>query len=412
MSTVAPLDRSFLRTSIESLFSAASASDASMRIGAELEVIPLDELTHRPVPIVSESSASSLSVMRSVSRRAGWTEIPAGDDPPSWSLPDGGRVSFEPGGQIELSSAPSENLSRLIRDLQCTSQLLSSAFASTGVALETGGVDPYNKIPDVALQLHRPRYERMTRYFDSIGTSGVRMMRQTASLQINVDAGTQPYKRWTLLNMLAPFVISIFANSPVYEGESTGHQSYRSHFWRTLDAGRTGVPAGDGGDPVERYLDFALGAGAMMRSEGSYASFDVWLRDGEPTVEDWETHLSTLFPEVRPRGYFELRSADAISPEDLAAPIAFVAGLVYDEATAQSAAGLLAGSTAPSLEVAGREGLRDSDIAETAVKLVDLALAGCESIGESYLTRHDVNAAADFFDRYTRRGRSPGDDRS
>jgi glutamate--cysteine ligase len=382
-----------------------------MRIGAELEFIPFDETTLRPVPIVSENASSSLAVLRLLARRSGWTEIPAGDDPPSWSLPDGGRVSFEPGGQIELSSAPTDNPSGLIRDLQCTAQLLSSAFANTGAMLETVGVDPYNDIADVMLQLHRPRYERMTRYFDSIGSSGVRMMRQTASLQINVDAGADPIGRWLLLNALAPYVVAIFANSPVYAGRVTGHKSYRSYLWRTLDPSRTGL-RGISGNVVDSYLDFALGAGAMMRSDGAYGSFADWIECGEPTDQDWDVHVSTLFPEVRPRRYFELRSADTIAPECLAAPIVFVAGLLADESTSRAASELLGNSPGPSLEVAGREGLRNQKVAQLSNRLVDLALGGATSLGDAYISRADVDAAAQFFDCYTRQGRSPGDDRS
>src|SRR5207237_5526361 len=100
------------------------------------------------------------------------------------------------------------------------------------------------------------------------------------------------------------------------------------------------------------------GAGAMMRTDiESYDSFDGWARDGAPTVEDWELHVSALFPEVRRRRYFELRSADAIAPEWLAAPIAFVAGLVYDDNAAASTNVVLAGESTPSLDVAGKEGL-------------------------------------------------------
>ena len=383
-----------------------------MAIGAELELIPFDAETRRPVPIVgaAEYETGSLDVVRRVGRQAGWKEISAGDDPPSWSLPDGGRVSFEPGGQIELSSAPSDSASALIRDVQCTAQLLTGAFSSAGVDLEVVGVDPYNDIVDVSLQLHRPRYERMTRYFDSIGPSGVRMMRQTASLQINVEVGPAPFERWALLNALAPYITAIFANSPNYGGEVTGHPSYRAHLWRTLDVTRTGLPVNTG-DPVGRYLDFALGAGAMMRDEtGTYDSFETWTRTGNPSLDDWNLHLSTLFPEVRPRHYFEVRSADAIAPESLAAPIVLVAGLAYDDRTAGSASEILARAEAPSLEIAGREGLSNPWIRETSIRLTDLALTGCESLGNQYISAGDIESAARFFDHYTRQGRSPGDD--
>ena len=401
-----------LRESVESLFASANGSAPSKAIGAELELIPFDAVSHRPIPIVGtgQGESNSLDVVRRIARRAGWVEIPAAYDPPSWSLPGGGRISFEPGGQIELSSAPSESASGLIRDLQCTAQLLSGAFAGAGVILEAVGVDPYNDIEEVALQLHSTRYERMTRYFESIGPSGIRMMRQTASLQINVDAGANPFDRWNLLNALAPYVTAIFANSKSYAGETTGYRSYRAHLWRTLDIGRTGLPVNTG-DPMTAYHDFALAAGAMMRDDtGAYDSFGAWARTGDASVDDWDLHLTTLFPEVRPRGYFELRSADAIAPEYLAAPIALVAGLVYDDDISRRASEMLSRVSSPSLEVAGRDGLADSHIRETSIRLTDLALAGCESLGNQYISAGDVASAARFFAHYTRQGLSPGDD--
>ena len=405
------LDRRTLLASVESLFP-SSGNANPMGVGAELELIPFGAERGEPVPVTSLSGLQSLPVLRSVGRYARWLETASEGDPPSWSTPDGGRVSFEPGGQIELSSAISPTASGLIRDLRCTSELLSSAFERDAMVLEAVGVDPYNDIGDVSLQLHRPRYERMARYFDSIGESGARMMRQTASLQINVESGPKPYDRWALLSALAPYVTAIFASSPVYSGAPTGHCSYRAHLWRTLDSSRTGLPV-DADRPAAAYLDFALEAGAIMNGNGNlYPSFSEWMQTGRPTMEDWNFHLSTLFPEVRPRGYFEVRSADAVSPEHLPAAISFVVGLVYDEKMSRAAAELVGPADAGALQIAGRAGLADPAIREKAIELTDLAIAGCESLATGYISAADVDSAAYFFDRYTRQGRSPGDDRA
>jgi glutamate--cysteine ligase len=150
----------------------------------------------------------------------------------------------------------------------------------------------------------------------------------------------------------------------------------------------------------------------MMRAGAAYSSFADWVRDGEPTADDWDLHLSTLFPEVRPRGYFELRSADAIDPAFLAAPITLVAGLAYDAESTQAGLELLRSVTIPELDVAGRDGIKNPEIQRVAVELTDIALAGSEALGESYISRPDIEVADDFFERYTRQGRSPGDDRS
>lgn len=404
------LDWSGLLAGVESLFAASSPGADSMSIGAELELIPFDTETRRSVPIAAVTQKASLPLLRSIATHAGWTEVPADPDPPSWSLPGGERVSYEPGGQIELSSAVLATASELIRDIQCIVQLMTATFERHGISLEAIGIDPYNDIDDVTLQLHRPRYERMSSYFDSIGPSGARMMRQTASLQINVETGCDPHQRWGFLNSLSPYLTAIFANSPLYAGQANGQGNIRAHVWRTLDATRTGMPV-DMDDPAGAYLDFALGAGAMMYGGTSpYPSFAEWMRSGEPTMEDWELHLTTLFPEVRPRRYFELRSVDATPPHYLAAPIAFVTGLTYDLTANRRAAAIIGATDFELLEKAGRVGLKDATIGQTSNELIDIALAGCESLGTGYLSEGDLESAADFFDRYTRQGRSPGDD--
>ena len=64
---------------------------------------------------------------------------------------------------------------------------LRSALRDQGVHLESIGIDPLNDARDVPLQLLVDRYETMTRYFDRRGPFGVRMMRQTAAIQISLD---------------------------------------------------------------------------------------------------------------------------------------------------------------------------------------------------------------------------------
>ena len=68
------------------------------------------------------------------------------------------------------------------------------------------------------------------------------------------------------------------------------------------------------------------------------------------------------------------------------------------------------GDPAGRLECAGRVGLRDSGVAAAAQQLVDIALGGCARLGDGFLSGADLDVARAFFDRYTRRGRSPADD--
>ena len=68
------------------------------------------------------------------------------------------------------------------------------------------------------------------------------MMRQTAAFQVSLDFDDEPRLRWRLLNAVAPYVTAIFANSPVYEGLATGHQSFRAQVWRRLDPAAPAFP--------------------------------------------------------------------------------------------------------------------------------------------------------------------------
>jgi glutamate--cysteine ligase len=312
-------------------------------------------------------------------------------------LADRSALSFEPGGQIEYSSPPSTSASEVVRRMRAVAARLDAlTFLSVGL-------DPVNPPERVPLQLGGSRYCGMDAYFRTIGPAGARMMRQTAAYQVSLDPGPDPVADWRLLNALAPYVVAIFANSPRYAGQDTGYQSYRAHTWRTLDPSRTGLFIADG-DPAEQYMAFALRARTIL--DPSHAPF------GELALGDaaWETHLTTLFPEVRPRGTFEVRSADAIDPAWYAAPLALLGGLVYDARSARAAAELVGDADPDRLLRAGVAGLGDPLIAAVASELAELAIQGCGRLGPAFLDSADLDQAVEFFDRYTRRGRSPAAD--
>lgn len=402
MSTI---DSNSLLADIQSCF--APSDSESRIIGAELELIPSFRTSGARVPAQS-AEVSSAAFIRRVAAESGWTEESLGRDPPYWTF-GAGSLTFEPGGQIELASAPYESASGLIEALHGAVKKLRAAADKFDIELNAIGIEPKLPISSVPLQLRRDRYSRMTDYFSSLGPWGVVMMRQTASIQINVDRGKKPRDRWRLLNALAPCLSAIFANSPLYEGKSTGHRSFRAHVWRSLDSDRTGIPLSTD-EPERRYLEFALNARVMLSGETDYPTFRELLGRGKATMEIWRAHLTTLFPEIRPRDYFEIRSIDSIDVDKIPAAIALIAGIVYDSESSAAAMSLFADPDLASLVTAGSDGLDNSAILETSIALADLALRGCRRLGDSYISFNHFVLAADFFDRYTRKGLSPCDD--
>jgi glutamate--cysteine ligase len=390
------------------------ASLTPRRVGAEVELIPLEAATGRRCPlepnVATGATPGTLPFLRRYGSRQGWREVTTAKGTPSFQLA-GGTVTFEPGGQLEFSSPPCHSPSGLLDLLRSVILPLRAAAAHEGIELLAAGLDPCNTAEAAPLLLHTARYSRMAEYLSRIGPAGARMMRQTAAFQVNLDLDDEPFLRWRVLNAAAPYVVAIFANSPVYEGTATGCRSTRAEVWRALDPDRTGLPW-DERDPVGYYCDFALRAPALLlpELEGAHRPFGEWLHCARPTLEEWHEHLTTLFPEVRPRGHLELRSCDAVSPQWYAAPVALAVGITYDPWALRAAADLLGRPDMELLRRAGRLGLGDAAIQRTATDLVDIALAGCGHLGPGYFHPSDLEQARLFFEQYTRRGHSPADD--
>ena len=411
MTATAALDY-FARSVRERLF--VPRSDDLRRVGAEIEMLPVLEGTGVPCPLepTAADARCTLTFIRSHGARLGWREQRSSKGAPYFSLPNGWTLTFEPGGQLELCTVPTSALSAMLREARTTIAALRSAAADAGIELLSVGIDPRNERDAAALQLHSVRYERMTRYFDSIGPSGVRMMRQTAATQVSLDPGSDPARRWRLLCDLTPYLTAMFANSPRYAGRETGYRSFRARCWRRLDPSRTGVPHPEL-PPCDAYTRFALDAGDMSRvsGDGGYQSFGEWAAADDWSEQGWEEHVSTLFPEVRPRGHLEVRSIDALDPSMIGAPVVLLAGLVYDRATAEEVERLLPVADEAMLNRAAECALRDGEIAEVAADLAPLAVRGARALGEDTIAGAELELAEQFFSDWTLRRRSPADTR-
>jgi glutamate--cysteine ligase len=371
------------------------------------------------------------------------------------ALPGRSRLTTEPGGQIELSSAPAVGLAACIARASDDLTALREACQPGGLALAGMGLDPFRS-PHRVLDL--PRYAAMEEFFNRDGPWGRFMMCSTASVQVCLDAGQEgsgPESlawRWRLLHTVGPVLVAAFANSPLCQGRPTGWKSTRQAIWAQLDPGRTRPPAyaeptatpGNGhrpdGDADHRaaWVDYALSAEVMCVrrpqprpwSAPAGLTFRDWLRgagERRPTLDDLTYHLSTLFPPVRPRGHLELRVIDAQPEDGWVVPAAVVDALLRDEAAgeaamaaaqplwgpAQGGNGAAAGASdgwdgqSPWLRAA-RHGPGDP--------LVSAATTGCFGAAVTALGRLDApatvrHAVSTFTERYVARERCPADDR-
>lgn len=347
------------------------------------------------------------------------------------AMPRAGLLTLEPGGQVELSTAPADDVAGCVAAASDDMAVLHEAFGAEGFTLTGRGLD-LHRSPSRVLDL--PRYAAMEEFFDRRGPWGRVMMCSTASVQVCVDAGLDDDTasgfsfRWRLMHALGPVLVAAFANSPLRRGRPTGWKCTRQLIWSRLDPYRTRAPIGAepyalaGQDPRQDMVRYAMDAEVLClrQPDGqpwtvpTGLTFRQWLRGsgqvGSPTADDLSYHLSTLFPPVRARGHLELRMIDAQPGDGWIVPVALVAALADDPAaadTAMAAAEPVWHEGPDSWLRAARLGPSDPVLAKAATECFIAADAALARSGAPEPIR---GAVACFADRYPSRGRCPADD--
>ena len=332
-------------------------------------------------------------------------------------LPASSLITFEPGAQLELSGPTFPDVGAAIRAMTDDVASARASLATHHVDLVGIGLDPTGLRPRVASE---PRYRAMEQYFDRGWPDGRTMMRNTASVQVNLDVGDfgMVDLRWQRAHDLAPVLAAAFANSPfMATGEPSGWRSTRLAVWRGIDARRTRGAARPGTSAPAAWTSYALEAPVMFVRVGDDCvvsprptAFARWIHEGDeigwPTLDDFAYHLTTLFPPVRPRGWLELRTIDALPDEWWPVAVAVTTALLDDPEAAD-----LATREAPVLQHrfadAARLACSDPVIGRVVDRCFAAALPALARVGADRAT---ITAAETYYERYVARGRCPADD--
>lgn len=259
---------------------------------------------------------------------------------------DGSSVTLEPGGQLELSGAPLENIHQTCCEVYKHLDEVRDVANQLGIRFTGMGFQP--KL--TREQMHwmpKARYGIMRRYMPTVGEHGLDMMLRTCTVQVNLDYADEAdmVKKFRTSLALQPLATALFANSPFTEGRANGALSFRSAVWMDTDPDRSGMLpfVFERGMGFERWVDYLLDVPMyFVIREGQYVdaageSFRDFMQGklkslpGErPTLSDFEDHMTTVFPEVRLKRFLEMRGADGGPWRRLCALPAFWVGLLYD----------------------------------------------------------------------------------
>lgn len=324
-----------------SLFHEAMKPAEDFRCGAEMEKFGVfADGTH--VPYDGENGV--VAILAELAANAGWraeSERPGG--PTIALLRDGASITLEPGSQLELSGAPLLQCHEICAELRAHLAELEPFSKRHGISWLGVGFHPFARREDFTM-VPKLRYGIMRDYLPTRGNLALDMMLRTSTVQANYDYSSErdAMTKLRVALRLAPLTTAMFANSPFYEGKPFGGKSYRAKVWLDTDPDRSGlVPSvWKRGATFVDYIEWALDIPMFMfKRDGKKIvntgqTFRSFFKGGfgghKATLTDWQTHLNTIFPEVRLKKTIEIRGADAQGAKLACALPALWTGVLYD----------------------------------------------------------------------------------
>ena len=271
-----------------------------------------------------------------------WNPVFEGEDLIALSA-SGVTITLEPGGQLELSGGNFATVHETYAETKHHLEALGTLGHKLGFYNLPIGFDPFWKREDIPW-MPKERYKYMKSWMPTKGRLGLDMMTRTSSIQVNLDFSSEQdmVKKAQVAQAFQAVVMALFANSPFTEKQPNGYISYRSKVWDDTDNDRCGfLPfVFDKSFGFDRWTEYLLDVPMyfIFRNEEYYPAngmtFREFLKKGkpfEPTIEDWEVHATTVFPDIRLKKFLELRGADAGGLGQIAALAAFWVGLLYDQ---------------------------------------------------------------------------------
>lgn len=327
-------------------FTSSYKSPDNLRIGTEYEKFLIkNDLS----PIEYESKEGIRDLFESLGEKFGYEGEYEGKNIIAL-LRNGASISLEPGGQVELSGKPFLSLHDAQKEIEEHISELKEITQGWNTKWFSCGMNPFLSTEEINW-MPKKRYGIMRKYLITQGHLSHKMMKQTCTIQANIDyvSHEDAIKKLRIATGVNSIVTAIFANSPIYCGKENGFATERAHIWKYTDPERCGIIKNLFSDnfSFEDYVDYAMNVHMFLIKRDNemidmtHLTFKEFMQKGDrgikATYYDWGYHLSTVFPEVRLLKYIELRGADSQTPDLAIAIPAIWKGILYDNQALDSA---------------------------------------------------------------------------
>ena len=319
-----------LKEKIKSLILAPLETEEDRMIGVELEDFIYDIKGKRiPVNACNEYSASDL--LKNL------IDLQVNDKYKAY-------YSIEPGGQIEWASTPRRSLYDVQNELNSHQKRLNHLLNTYQLEKIDLAVEPIY-LPNELDFIDQKKYKLMHELFIRTGKHGPWMMRNTTSIQVNIDifSKTDAEEMAFLADCLTPFSVLLFANGPFMAGKPANNSNNRYNFWNDTDPSRCGNLFDHGihskDQLLDKFVDIVLDAPSIFTVSigNDIKEFDgslkQWLQtlDQSDMLDEHKINIALhqIFTHVRFKKHvLEVRGTDRPPTGFEMAPAAFWVGLL------------------------------------------------------------------------------------
>lgn len=336
--------------------------------------------------------------------------------------------SLEPGGQLEWASPPMKSLHEINSNyIQNKARVIEIAKRENLKYIDFS-LEPLYHPSEIDLIKHE-KYCLMDKMFIGTGKLGQWMMRNTSSIQVNIDFSSreEAEKMAYIADCLTPITSILFANSPFWKGIPSGKENLRYKIWNSTDNSRCGslmdhgmmVPKG----LINKYAQYIQSVPAIFIEDenGNVRSYKntlgSWLKEllNQDRLTDGHIQLALhqIFTHVRFKNVLEIRGSDRPPSGFEFAPAAFWTGLLLENETQNDIFDIVKTWTladrkklnlsAYKLDLA-RDGPNNKSFGEWINIICELSLSGLNRRSKKYNIENEKNFLEGYLDIFNKKG--------
>ena len=384
------------------------------KIGIECECYFYDSNLRR-IPTNPTNSFSSTDMLKEMISLQFNDEIKSG-------------YSLEPGGQLEWASPPLKSLHEINTKFIEHKIRVSKIVQREKLKIVDYSLDPLY-IPSEIELIDNEKYRLMDKIFTRTGKLGQWMMRNTSSIQINIDFSSreEAERMAYIADCLSPITSLLFANSPFWNSEPSGNQNLRYKIWNDTDNSRCGnlldhaIENAEG--LVKKYAQYVQTVPAIFVNDEKRKviyydnTLGSWLKElfnqDKLTDEHIQLALHQIFTHVRFKNVLEIRGSDRPPSGFELAPAAFWIGLLFDDKIQNELFNIVSAWTAEDRKKLNlsafkldleQKGPEEKFIREWVTSICDLSLMGLNRRSNKIGIENEATFLMDYLDVFNKKG--------